>query len=423
MVRSNKSWRKPPETRATAEIRPTPTKLLKDAGGMRVGNTIYLDHQASTPTDGRVIERMMPFFAEAFGNPHSSDHAMGWSAAEAVEAAAGDVATLIGADGDEIVFTSGATEANNLALFGLAQGTKIDNRNRVLISATEHKSILAAARELGDRFGYAVEVLPVDGNGIVPLSVLEKKLSEDVLLLSIAHVNNEIGTVSAVDQIGLLASSVGALLHCDCAQSAGAVDISNLAQSVDLASLSGHKMYGPKGIGALFVRREIQHRIHPQIHGGGQQRHLRSGTLPTPLCVGMGVAAQIARSSFHNIAPQLQSRRDRLVNGLSSVKWKILLNGQTLERRHPGNANLQFVGFSADEILGALQPRIAASTGSACASGVPEPSHVLRAIGLSAEQANASIRFSVGRHTTVQDIDEAIDLIDAALSRLSKNRV
>ncbi|WP_186394578.1 cysteine desulfurase family protein [Stappia sp. TSB10GB4] len=385
---------------------------------MRVGNTIYLDHQATTPTDRRVLEQMMPFFADAFGNPHSADHILGWNAAQAIEAAASNVAALIGADSDEIVFTSGATEANNLALLGLAQSAVNGKRNRILVSATEHKSVLATAREIQRRLGFTVELLPVDVEGALSLKALKDKLSDDVLLVSIALINNEIGTISDITIIHELLTEFGAVFHCDCAQAPGVVDLKMLSEHVDMASLSGHKMYGPKGIGALFVRHSLQDRLHPIIHGGGQQRYLRSGTLPTPLCVGMGAAAEIARSTVAEVTPVLRRRRDRLVNGLGRLRWRTALNGPDLANRHPGNANVRFDGFSASDILAALQPKLAASTGSACTSGIPEPSHVLRAIGLSAAQAEASIRFSVGRQTTDQDIEDAIDLIDRALSKL-----
>lgn len=389
---------------------------------MRVGTTIYLDHQATTPMERRVLEQMMPYFADAFGNPHSADHILGWNSAKAVEAAAENVAALIGADADEIVFTSGATEANNLALVGIALGAAKDSkRNRILVGATEHKSILATVRDIEQRLGLSVELLPVDNSGAVPIEVLHDKISDDVLLVSIAMVNNEIGTIYLPDRIHEITSSVGAILHCDCAQSPGVVDLTSLARHFDMASFSGHKMYGPKGIGALFIRHELQQRVRPIVHGGGQQRHLRSGTLPTPLCVGMGVAAQIARSEVGDIVPTLRRRRDRLVNGLSRLRWRTALNGPELANRHPGNASVRFDGFSAGDILAALQPKLAASTGSACTSGIPEPSHVLKAIGLSSAQAEASIRFSVGRFTTDQDIEDAISLIDSTLIKLAES--
>ena len=363
---------------------------------------------------------MAPYFGESFGNPHSVDHCVGWRAAQAVEKAAADVARLIGADADEIVFTSGATEANNLGLLGLGRRAAGGKRRRVLVSAIEHKCVLAVCRILREQLGYSIELVPVDARGRVDLSALQQTLAGDVLVVSIMAVNNEIGTIQDVPILSEVIRKSGALFHCDAAQSPSAIDLCEFSQFVDFLSLSGHKMYGPQGIGALFIRRELQDRIEPLVYGGGQQRELRSGTLPVALCVGMGAAATLLCSDQAEKERTLvRARRDAFVRELTSLPWPISLNGPKSAHRHPGNANMRFDGFDARDILSTLQPRLAASTGSACTSGIPEPSHVLRAIGLSGIEAEASIRFSIGPSTTDTDLEEALSLIKNALTRLT----
>lgn len=363
---------------------------------------------------------MAPFFGEFFGNPHSADHAVGWNAAQAVESSAEQIAELLGADADEIIFTSGATESNNLALLGLGRRAANGTRKRILVSAIEHKCVLGAARIAKEQLGYEVEYLAVDHEGRVNLSALKNTINDDVLVVSIMAVNNEIGTIQDLKSISEIVSQYGAIFHCDAAQAPCAIDLSEISRFVDLVSLSGHKMYGPKGVGVLFVRRELHNRIEPLIYGGGQQHDLRSGTVPVPLCVGMGMAAELL-SSKEAVEERkaMRDRRDRFIKELTSSKWPVALNGPQTVDRHPCNANIRVEGYSASDILGALQPKLAASTGSACTSGIPEPSHVLRAIGLSAEEAEASIRFSIGRGTTDADVDEALNLIDDALSELA----
>lgn len=389
---------------------------------MRIGNTIYLDHQATTPVDTRVFAAMTPYFGESFGNPHSVDHALGWQAARAVEDAAARVAGLIGAGADEIVFTSGATEANNLALLGLGRRETGGKRRRILVSAVEHKCVLAVSRVLHEQLGYRIESLPVDAAGRVDVTALEATLADDVLAVSIMTVNNEIGTIQDIAALSEVIRGSGALFHCDAAQAPCAIDLHEFSQFTDFLSLSGHKMYGPQGIGALFIRRDLQDRIEPLVYGGGQQRDLRSGTVPLALCVGMGAgAALLDTREAEEARALLRRRRDFFVRKLMNLSWPIVLNGPESAQRHPGNANVRFEGFEAHDILSTLQPRLAASTGSACASGIPEPSHVLRAIGLSAREAEASIRFSLGRSTTDEDIDDAVRLIDDALSRLAQS--
>lgn len=380
---------------------------------------VYADYQATTPADPRVVERMLPYWREAFGNPHSIDHAVGWNAAKAVQEAAAAVAALIGADADEIVFTSGATEANNFALLGLARRAP-PSRRRILVSAIEHKCVLAAVQVIGERYGIRVDTIPVDREGFVDLNCLDAELDDSVLAVSIMAVNNEIGTIQDVPAISALLERHGVLLHCDAAQAPCAMYVSELATYADLVSLSAHKIYGPQGIGALYIRRDVQSRIEPLIYGGGQQEGLRSGTVPVALAVGMGAAAEILHAPEQQAERErVAGQRNRFVRLLTEGAVPVTLNGPVGEKRHPGNANLRFEGLSAKDILNLLQPRLAASTGSACTSGIPEPSHVLRAIGLDGEQADASVRFSFGRFTTDDDIFQAVCYVkDVSVSAL-----
>ena len=384
---------------------------------MTLKNTIYADYQATTPVDPQVLERMLPFWSDSFGNPHSNDHIVGWKAAEAVRESQTSVAALIGGDPDEIVFTSGATEANNLALFGLARRAP-PSRRRILVSAIEHKCVLAAARALEEREGFTVEIAPVNGEGFVDLDVLESMLDGSVLVASIMAVNNEVGTIQDLPAITALLARHGAIFHCDAAQAACAMDVSRLAEYADLISLSGHKIYGPQGIGALYIRRDLQTEIEPLIYGGGQQNGLRSGTVPVPLCVGIAAAAEIVRSEGPHERPKVAEQRNLFASLLSESGFPVSINGPGWDRRHPGNANLRFDGFTAQDILGAVQPCLSASTGAACTSGIPEPSHVLRAMGLSEDEADSSVRFSFGRFTTKGEVHEAAGLVVRVLGVL-----
>ena len=374
-------------------------------------STIYADYQATTPVDPRVREGMAPFWGQSFGNPHSSDHTVGWQAHRAVEDAAASTAALIGADTDEIVFTSGATEANNLALFGVA-GRAPPGLKRILVSAIEHKCVLAASRAIAKRSGISVEIIPVDHEGMVDLAALETALSEDVLVVSVMAVNNEVGAIQDIPRISDLLGSKNVPFHCDAAQAPCAMDMRDLANRADMISLSAHKIHGPQGIGALYIRRNLQSRIEPLIYGGGQQNGLRSGTLPLPLCVGMGIAAKLtAEGTAAAERARVARQRNRFVCLLEDGGINVILNGPPTDRRHPGNANLRFTGCEAGWILGSLQPELAASTGAACTSGAPEPSHVLRAMGLSEAESDASIRFSFGRFTTDDEIRKAAELV------------
>ena len=384
--------------------------------GMTDTPIIYADYQATTPVDPRVQDRMAPFWSQSFGNPHSSDHAVGWQAQRAVHAAAESVGALIGADADEIIFTSGATEANNLALFGLARRSP-PRRKRILLSAVEHKCVLAAARALTAQQGFSVETIPVDQDGMTDIAALERALDDNVLMVSIMAVNNEVGSIQNVPQISEVLSSRNIPFHCDAAQAPCAMDMSELADHASMVSISAHKMYGPLGVGALYIRRELQDRVEPLIHGGGQQNGLRSGTLPLPLCVGMGAAAElIAGADAASERKKIGLLRDRFIRLLNEADAPIRLNGPPLPLRHPGNANLFFAGYDAHSILASLQPNLAASTGAACASGISEPSHVLQAIGLTTEQSDASIRFSFGRFTTENEINLAVHLVIESLN-------
>lgn len=382
---------------------------------------IYLDYHASTPTDPRVIEAMAPYWTERPGNPHAIDHAHGWDASEAVERAASRVAAAINADADEIIFTSGATEANNLAILGVA--ARASGKRRILVSAVEHKSVLAAAHTAARRYGMDVELVAVDSEGAIRLDCLKSALADDVLLVSVMAVNNEVGTIQPLGAIARLANAAGALLHTDASQAltAGSLDVSSIG--ADLVSLSAHKLYGPKGIGALYIRRDVQRQVEPLVYGGGQQNGLRAGTLPVPLCVGFGEAvALVADDCAEGERGRVRALRDKLFAGLGRAAAGLRLNGPQVNSRHPGNANIMFPDMEADPLLAKLQPAIAASTGSACTSGTIEPSHVLRAIGLTETEANSSIRFSIGRFTTDNEIEQAITLISQAVLDLNKQQ-
>lgn len=388
---------------------------------MNFPSTLYFDYQATTPVDDRVFQQMRAFFENLAANPHSLDHSLGWKMSELVESARSSVARLVGADADEIVFTSGATESNNLALSGICRHAENPKgRRRIIVSAIEHKCVLAVANEM-QNFGYTFELIPVDAQGRVSVETLAKKLDDDVMLVSIIAVNNEIGTIQDIPMLAAEARRIGAVFHCDAAQAPVAMELGQFADHVDLLSLSAHKMYGPQGIGALYIRRELQTQIKPIIYGGGQQDGLRSGTLPVALCVGMGEAAEIINSAATQEARnRLFEHRELFVDRLRQLPWETSVNGPLGKQRHPGNANIRFHGFSASDVLQKLQPHLAASTGSACTTGIPEPSHVLRAIGLNGTEAEESIRFSLGFGTTKDEIDKAVILINDALQQLAQ---
>jgi len=382
---------------------------------------IYLDNQSSTRVDPRVLEAMLPYFTEEFGNPHSTSHAYGRIAAEAVERARGEIAALINADPRELTFTSGATEANNLAIKGVAHFSRAhpqggQARDHIVTLQTEHKCVLESCKAL-EREGFVVTYLPVEPNGLISLAVLEAAISERTLLVSVMAAHNEIGIIQPLAEIGALCRSKGVLLHSDAAQAFGKISLDVEAMHIDLLSISGHKVYGPKGIGALYVRRRPRVRLLPLIDGGGQERGLRSGTLPTPLCIGLGRAAAIAGAEMAGEAERLRHLRDRLLRNLAHRIPGLRLNGDA-EHRLPGSLNLSVPGISAQALIDA-SPSIAISTGSACTSAAVEPSYVLRALGLSDDLANASIRIGLGRFTTPAEVDFADDAIDEAVTRLT----
>ena len=373
---------------------------------------IYLDHHSTAPLDPRVFDAMKPWLTERFGNPHSESHQLGRNAAEAVETARGQVAALIGAEAREIVFTSGATEANNLAILGAARFLKGIKR-RVVTVATEHKCVLESCRALADD-GYEVMVLGVRANGLVELDELAAAITPDTALVSVMAANNEIGVLPPIKEIAAIAHAKGALFHTDAAQAAGKVPLD--VADVDLMSLSGHKLYGPMGIGALYVRRRPRVRLKPVFYGGGQERGLRSGTLPVAQCVGIGEAFAIAQAEGAVEAKRVGVLRDRLQAKLLTAISGAKVNGADAARL-PGNLNLSVPGVDALDLIAAV-PDVALSTGSACTSAEVEPSYVLRAIGLDDATARASLRFGVGRFNTEADIDRAAGLIAAAAARL-----
>lgn len=381
---------------------------------MRPNRPVYLDNQATTPCDPRAVAAMLPWFTERFGNPHSADHALGREAEQAVEAAREQVAALIGAEVREVVFTSGATEANNLAIKGAARhALRVgDERRRVVTVATEHKCTLEAVRDLAAE-GFEPVVLPVRPDGLLDPAVLARALEVPTLLVSVMAVNNETGVVQDLATLSRVARAAGALFHTDAAQGVGKVPLDVAAQGLDLLSISGHKLYGPKGVGALYVRRRPRVRLMPLFSGGGQERGLRSGTLPTPLLVGLGEACRIAREEMAEEAERIAALRDRLLTGLRVPGLR--LNGSAT-RRIPGNLNLTFPGATASELMRAV-PELCVSTGSACSSAEVEPSYVLRAMGLSDDEAARTLRLGLGRFTSAADVDHAAGALSAAHGR------
>ena len=374
---------------------------------------IYLDYSATTPVDPRVAQKMIPYLTEHFGNPASRSHAFGWKAEEAVEEARGHVAALIGADPKEIVWTSGATEGNNLAIKGAAQFYKTKGKH-LITQKTEHKATLDTMREL-ERQGFECTTLEVEENGLVDLKKFAAAIRPDTILASIMMVNNEIGVIQPIAEIGEICRARGVIFHCDAVQAAGKLPIDLATLKVDLLTITAHKMYGPKGIGALYVRRKPRVRIEPQIHGGGHERGFRSGTLPTHQIVGFGEAARLAKLEMATDNERIRALRDKLWRGLSSME-AVVLNGD-LERRIPGNLNVSFNYVEGESLIMAIKD-IAVSSGSACTSASLEPSYVLRALGRSDELAHSSIRFTLGKYTTAEEIDYAVNLVKTKVAKL-----
>jgi len=374
---------------------------------------VYLDYSATTPVDPRVVDAMIPFLREDFGNPASRSHSYGWKAEEAVEAARKNVADLVNCDAKEIVWTSGATESINLAVKGAAHFYK-DKGRHVITVKTEHKATLDTCREL-EREGFEVTYLDVKENGLIDMATFEAAIRPDTIVVSVMYVNNEIGVIQDIPKMGEICRSRGIVFHVDSAQATGKVVIDLQALKVDLMSFSAHKTYGPKGIGALFVRRKPRIRIEAQIHGGGHERGMRSGTLPTHQIVGMGEAFRLAKLEMAAENERIRALRDRLWKGFSEME-AIFLNGD-LEHRVPHNLNVSFNYVEGESLLMGIKD-IAVSSGSACTSASLEPSYVLRALGRSDELAHSSIRFSVGRFTTEEDIDFTIELLKEKVAKL-----
>lgn len=374
---------------------------------------IYLDYSATTPVDPRVAERMIPWLTEHFGNPASRSHAFGWDAEKAVEEAREQVAALVNADAREIIWTSGATESNNLAIKGAAHFYQGKGKHLITLK-TEHKAVLDTVREL-ERVGFEATYLDVQENGLVDLKALEAAIRPDTVLVSVMMVNNEIGVIQPIAEIGELCRARGVVFHVDAAQATGKVDIDLAQLKVDLMSFSAHKTYGPKGVGALYVRRKPRVRLEAQMHGGGHERGLRSGTLAPHQIVGMGEAFRLARAEMAAENQRVRALRDRLLAGLSDLE-ATFVNGD-LEQRVPHNLNISFAYVEGESLIMAVKD-IAVSSGSACTSASLEPSYVLRALGRNDELAHSSIRFSIGRFTTEEEIDFTVDLLRRKIDKL-----
>ncbi|MDH5649877.1 MAG: IscS subfamily cysteine desulfurase [Gammaproteobacteria bacterium] len=376
---------------------------------------IYLDYSATTPCDPRVADKMCRYLTleGEFGNPASRSHPFGWNAEKAVEEARGHVAALIGADSKEIVWTSGATESDNLAIKGAAHFYQKKGKH-IITCKTEHKAVLDTCRQL-EREGFEVTYLDPEPSGLINLEKLKAAIRPDTILISLMHVNNEIGIIQDIAAIGAITRQKGIIFHCDAAQSAGKIPVDVETMNVDLMSLSAHKVYGPKGIGALYVRRKPRVRIEAQMHGGGHERGMRSGTLATHQIVGMGEAFRIAKAEMADEAARLRGLRDKLLQGFQEME-EVYVNGD-LAHRIPGNLNISFNYVEGESLIMALK-NLAVSSGSACTSASLEPSYVLRALGRSDELAHSSIRFTLGRFTTEEDVNYAIELVKQKIGKL-----
>ncbi|MTV41481.1 IscS subfamily cysteine desulfurase [Duganella radicis] len=374
---------------------------------------IYMDYSATTPIDPRVADAMIPYLREQFGNPASRSHMYGWTAEKAVEEARGHVAALVNADPREIIWTSGATESNNLAIKGAAQFYKTKGKHIITVK-TEHKAVLDTVREL-ERQGFEATYLEPQDNGLITIEQLTAAIRPDTILISVMLVNNEIGVIQPIDQIGELCRSKGIIFHCDAAQATGKVVIDLQKTKVDLMTFTAHKTYGPKGVGALYVCRKPRVRIEAQMHGGGHERGLRSGTLPTHQIVGMGEAFRLAKVEMDTEIARIKALRDRLAKGLQEIE-ETYINGD-MEHRVPHNLNVSFNYVEGESLIMAVKD-LAVSSGSACTSASLEPSYVLRALGRSDELAHSSIRFTIGRFTTEADIDFAIELMKSKVNKL-----
>ncbi|KAB2083426.1 hypothetical protein ERO13_A05G255700v2 [Gossypium hirsutum] len=378
------------------------------------GRPLYLDMQATTPVDPRVLDSMLPFYLSRYGNPHSRTHLYGWESETAVETARAQVAALIGASPKEIVFTSGATESNNISIKGVMHFYK-DKKRHVITTQTEHKCVLDSCRHLQQE-GFEVTYLPVGSDGLIDLDRLRKEIRPDTGLISVMAVNNEIGVVQPVEEIGKICKEFNVPFHTDAAQALGKIKVDVEKWNVSLMSLSGHKIYGPKGVGALYMRRRPRIRVEPQMNGGGQERGIRSGTVPTPLVVGIGAACDLAMKEMEYDEKRIKGLQERLLNGIREKIDGVVVNG-SMDRRYVGNLNLSFAYVEGESLLMGLK-EVAVSSGSACTSASLEPSYVLRALGVDEDMAHTSIRFGIGRFTTEEEIDRAVELTVKQVEKL-----
>lgn len=379
-----------------------------------VERPIYMDYQATTPVDERVLEKMIPYFYEKFGNPHSRTHAFGWESEEAVEVARESVAKLIGADPKEIIFTSGATEANNMALKGVARFYKNSGKNHIITTVVEHKCVLDSCRYL-EQEGFEMTYLHVDKDGLISLDELKNSITERTSILSVIALNNEIGVIQNLAAIGEICRDRGVFFHTDAAQAFGKIPLDVRAMKIDLMSISGHKIYGPKGVGALYIGRKPRVRLQPIFSGGGQERGMRSGTVPTPLVVGLGAAAEQAITEMQKDYEHVKKLADLFIEKMLEIPH-VYLNGSRTER-YPGCLNFSFACIEGESMIGAIK-NIAVSSGSACTSSSLEPSYVLKALGVDEELAHTSIRFGIGRFTTEEEVKIAIESVQKAVKKL-----
>lgn len=378
---------------------------------------IYLDYQATTPCDPRVVKKMLPYFTENFGNPHSRNHSYGWVAEDAVESARTEVAKVIKADAKEIIFTSGATESNNIAIQGVARFYKSETKNHIITVATEHKCVLDTCRHLEEE-GFEITYLPVDNKGLINLDDLKEAITDKTILVSIMAVNNEIGVIQPLKEIGAICRANKVFFHTDAAQAFTKIRLDVNEMNIDLLSISGHKAYAPKGIGALYVRRKPRVRLKAIIHGGGQERGMRSGTLSPALCVALGEAARIGHEDMEKDTAHITKLSTKMWNGLTAELKELYINGDTT-KRYPGNLNISFAYVEGEGMMMGIK-NLAVSSGSACTSASLEPSYVLSALGVSEDMAHTSIRFGIGRFTTEDEIDQALIDIIATVTKLRK---
>jgi len=386
----------------------------KEAAVTQKARPIYLDMQATTPMDPRVLDAMLPFYTDQYGNPHSRTHAYGWEAEKAVDEARQHVANVIGADSKDIIFTSGATESNNMSIKGVARFYK-DKKRHIITTQTEHKCVLDSCRKLSEE-GFKITYLPVQSNGIIDLQELEAAITPETSLVSVMAVNNEIGVIQPLAEIGaIVRKHRGVFFHTDAAQAVGKIPVDVNAINCDLLSISGHKLYGPKGVGAIYVRRRPRVRLEPIINGGGQERGLRSGTLPSTLAVGLGEACRLAQTEMKADYDHVQRLSKRLIDGMTSQLEHVVRNGDP--KGYPGCVNLSFAYVEGESLLMALKD-VALSSGSACTSASLEPSYVLRALGAAEDMAHSSLRFGLGRFTTEAEVDYVVQKMVGIVHRL-----